>query len=131
MIATSTAAMGQLHCLPEAPAGEAPVPFLRWKERLQQAQRSRAAGVPCVVTDLAPLSGVAVFDAPGVNSAWLARLRAGDSLLVHEMSPDRAWLRITRRDARRGDAWPDSRTGCAAAYQLCARPQTALRKAFR
>eukprot|EP01046_Picozoa_sp_COSAG06_P014058 COSAG06_NODE_860_length_11903_cov_3.097170_14_plen_75_part_00 len=48
--------MGQLHCLPEVPAGSsplaAPVPFLVWKERLLQAQRSRLEGLRCIVTEV-------------------------------------------------------------------------------
>jgi hypothetical protein len=114
--------MGQVNCVPEAPALN--IPVVRWQGDALGPHHSPlllgGGGRLCVVTQLAPLSGVTVFDEPVVNSARVARMRPGDVLLVHERSADRAWVRITRRDGRRGEfAWPDSRTRWAAACALC------------
>lgn len=110
--------MGQLQCVPEdASDGNAPhgfaVPYGRWKESLLSADsrllRGPEDGVRCVVSPLAPLSGVVLYDSPAVNSKRVGRLRPGSVLIAHEESADRAWVRITRRDGRLGELpWPDA-----------------------
>lgn len=108
--------MGQVQCVPADPDGNAPyaaaIPYGRWKESLLSRDgsvRGTEHAICCIVTQLAPISGVVMYDSPAVSSRRVGRLRPGSVLIAHEESADRAWVRITRRAGRLGELpWPDA-----------------------